>query len=122
MVVLGADVAGKTDADKFVAAVADAFYAVSDAIDGPDGDEITVALGEKFSELELDAMKTALTQTVFYKTPADAKALLDGDEFKEKMKAVTAFCESHELVKSPSVGYGADAGEVNLRFDSSYLK
>ncbi len=121
MVVVGKDVLEKPGSDKFVDAIAAAFYAVSDAIDADDGDEVLIALGKKFSDLDLDAMKEVVKQTVFYKTPEAAKQLMDGDEFKATMETVTKFCVSHELVESPSVGYGKDSGQVNLRFDSSYL-
>ncbi len=121
MIVIGKDSLAKPGADKFVNAVAAAFYAVSDAIDGEEGDEILVALGKKFSNLGLDQMKTVVEQTVFYKTPATARQLMAGDDFKATMKTVTDFCVSHGLVESPSVGYGEDSGEVNLRFDGSHI-
>ncbi len=122
MIVIGKDSLAKPGADKFVNAVAAAFYGVSNAIDSDEGDEVLVALGKKFSNLGLDQMKTVVEQTVFYKTPEAARQLMAGDEFKATMKTVTDFCIKHGLVESPSVGYGEDSGEVNLRFDSSYVK
>lgn len=122
MVVIGADSLAKPKADQFVKAVAAAFYAVNRAMEDPEtGDEVLVALGKKFSNLELADMREVVEQTVFYKTPAEAKSLLESPEFQETMKTVTEFCQSHELVTEPSVGYGADAGAVKLRFDASYL-
>jgi NitT/TauT family transport system substrate-binding protein len=126
MVVVGKDVMEKDGADKFVAAVAEAFYEVATAIDGTKrGDEILEALGKKFSRLGLEDMREVVQQTVFYSTPTEAKALLNGDEFKKNMQTVIKFCTSHDgLVNEAdvSVGYGADAGEVKLRFDASLLQ
>ena len=125
MVVVGKDKMGEPGADKFVAAVAEAFYEVGKSIDGTErGNEILVALGKKFSSLGLDDMKLVLEQTVFYQTPADAKALFESDTFKTNMQTVTDFCTSHDgLIKSEdvSIGYGADAGDVKLQFDASHL-
>lgn len=123
MVVVGTDVMEQPEAAKFVKAVAAAFYGVNEAIEDPEsGDEVLVALGKKFSNLELEAMKKVVEQTVFYKSSADAKSLLTGDEFKSTMETVTKFCIEHDLVKQePLIGYGADSGEVTLKFDASYL-
>ena len=121
MVVVGRDVLEQPGSDKFVQAVAAAFYAVSDALDAEGGDEVLVALGKKFSNLDLSQMKQVVEQTQFYKTPSAAADLMNGEAFQATMQTVTKFCESHGLVESPSVGYGPDAGEVNLRFDHSLL-
>jgi NitT/TauT family transport system substrate-binding protein len=124
MVVVGADSLEKADARKFVAAVIETFYEVGKAMEEPDkGDDVLVALGKKFSDLGLEDMRIATTQTAFYKTAGDAKALFNGSEFKNTMKTVVDFCTSHGLVAQDkvSVGYGADATDAKLRFDSSYL-
>ncbi len=123
MVVAGRDVMQREKADAFVKAVAAAFYAVNRAIEDPaQGDEVLVALGKNFSNLGLDDMRLVVQQTVFYKTPAEAKALLSSNEFKQTMETVTEFCVSHDLVKEPSVGYGPDSGETKLRFDGSWIE
>ncbi|MCA9198242.1 MAG: hypothetical protein KDA87_11920, partial [Planctomycetales bacterium] len=111
----------KPGAQEFIAAVCDAFYAVNQELEGDNSDEVLVALGAKFSKLELADMKTVVQQTQFYKTAAEGKALLNSDEFKTTMDTVKEFCESHDLVKGATIGFGSDAGEVNLKFDSSYL-
>jgi NitT/TauT family transport system substrate-binding protein len=124
MVVIGADSLGKPDSRKFVAAVAEAFYEVDKAMQDPkNGDDVLLALGKKFSNLGLEDMKTATTQTAFYKMPSDAKALFESEAFKSTMKTVTDFCTSHGLVGEDqvSIGFGSDSGEVKLRFDASYL-
>jgi NitT/TauT family transport system substrate-binding protein len=122
MVAVGRDSLQKPDAEKFIKTVIEAFYEVNRALDDPnDGDEVLVALGKKFSNLGLEDMRLVVQQTVFYKTPAEAQALLGGDEFQETMKVVTGFCVDHGLVTDPSVGYGPDAADVKLRFDASYI-
>jgi len=122
MVVIGKDALAKPGADNFLKAVNATFYAVSDALADPEkGDEVLVALGQKFSSLGLEDMKKVVQQTEFYKTPADAKALLEGDEFKATMKTVEEFCVGHELNTNPSVGFGPDATDAQLRFDASYI-
>lgn len=122
MVVIGGDSLAKPKAAEFLQAVSAAFYAVNQAIADPaEGDEVLVALGRKFADLQLDDMKLVVKQTQFYQTPAEARALLTGDEFKATMKTVEDFCVKHGLAENPSVGYGPAAGEVKLRFDASYL-
>ncbi len=122
MVVIGTDSLAKPKSEEFVKAVMAAFYGVNEALADPTrGDEVLVAVGKKFSNLGLEDMKQVVKQTEFYKTPAEAKALLESPEFQTTMKTVTDFCVEHELVSDPSIGYGPNAGEVKLRFDSSFL-
>ena len=124
MVVVGTDVMQQEKADAFVKAVAAAFYAVNEELADPTrGDEVLVALGKKFSNLELEQMKTVVEQTAFYSSPDDAKSLFTSDAFKATMKTVGDFCLKKGLIRSePSVGYGADAGEVTVSFDTSHLE
>ncbi|HEY6564149.1 MAG TPA: hypothetical protein VIY86_06605, partial [Pirellulaceae bacterium] len=122
MVAIGRDSLAKPGSEKFLKAVIAIFYRVNEELAGSRGDEVLVALGKKFSNLELDDMKQVVEQTVFYKTPEEAAALLDGGEFRSVMKLVEKFCVDHGLVTEPSVGYGSSAEGVRLRFDASYLK
>lgn len=122
MVVIGKDSLAKPSAEKFLRAVIETFYAVNRELESPQrGDEILVALGKKFSNLGLDDMKKVVQQTVFYKTPEEARALLTGDAFRQIMKTVEEFCVGHGLVQGATVGYGPDATDVSLRFDASYI-
>lgn len=122
MVAIGRDTLQQPGADKFVKAVIETFYAVNRELEDPSrGDEVLVALGKKFSNLGLDDMRLVVQQTVFYKTPAEAKALFGGDAFRQTMQTVTDFCVGHGLVADPSVGYGPEAADVKLRFDTSYI-
>lgn len=124
----------------FACAIIDTFYTVCRQIDDPKTHDATlIALGEKFSNLDLKSMETVVKQTLFYSTPEAGIKLLTGDEwatphagtkitgesFKKIMVRVLAFCESHEIVpKAPTIGYGdkKDAPDVLWRVDPSYVR
>lgn len=122
MVVAGQDSLAKPGGDRFAHAVIDTFYQVNQMLADPEtGEETLVALGSKFSSLGLEKMKTVVEQTQFYKTPADAKALFDGDELRETMGKVTGFCKDYQIIETvPAIGYTADA-EAPLVFTSQYI-
>ncbi|MFN3190410.1 MAG: hypothetical protein ACE361_07775 [Aureliella sp.] len=121
MVVVGRDVMAKPGADTFSKLIVDVFYAMNEELAKPDtGDEVLVELGRKFSQLELEDMKTVVQQTQFYKTAAEGKALMTSDEFKKTMETVEKFCTEQGLVESPSYGFGSESGS-QLLFDPSYL-
>lgn len=85
-------------------------------------DTTLVALGEKFSNLGAEEMKTVVKQTVFYSTPADGIELFTGAELPKTMETVVDFCVSHEIVGSkPTVAYGSGA-DAQLLFDPSYMQ
>jgi NitT/TauT family transport system substrate-binding protein len=123
MIVMGADALEKPGADKFLRAISEAFYQVSDKAhqDTPEGREVLVAIGKKFSNLGPEDMQLVIKQTVFYRTPSDAKALINGEDFKKVMDTVKDFCVNHGLVTDPSIGFGPDAGTAKLRFDISWM-
>ena len=123
MVVVGKDSLEREGAAAFVAVVCEAFYEVSKAIDDAErGDEVLVALGEKFSDLNLEDMKLVVQQTVFYKSPDEARELLTGDAFRNTMDIVGQFCRKHGLIQEePSIGFGQDAPNARLIFDATYL-
>jgi ABC-type nitrate/sulfonate/bicarbonate transport system substrate-binding protein len=110
----------------FACAIIETFYAVNKRIADPTTkDDTLVALGEKFSHLDLAAMKKVVQQTKFYSTPKDGLDILTGSEIKDLTKRVTDFCVKQEIVPSaPKVGYGtkAEAGAVALRLDPSYIR
>ncbi|MBI5387955.1 MAG: hypothetical protein HZA90_25105 [Verrucomicrobia bacterium] len=116
----------KPGGPEFACAVIDTFYAVNDRIAAPaTRDDTLVALGEKFSHLDLKAMKKVVEQTKFYSTPQAGLDILTGAELKTIMDKVVKFCVAHQITASaPKVAYGtkADAPGANLRFDPSYLK
>jgi hypothetical protein len=84
-----------------------------------------LAIGEKFSHLDLKSMKKVVQQTKFYGTPKEGLAILTGPELPKTMKKVVDFCVSHEITpKAPEVGYGTrqQAAGAALRFDPSYIQ
>jgi NitT/TauT family transport system substrate-binding protein len=111
---------------EFACAVIDAFYAINQRLTDPSlGDETLVAIGEKFSHLDLAAMKKVVQQTRFYGTPKEAIGLLTGAPLKSLTQRVVDFCVQQEIApRAPKVGYGtkAEAPGVSLRFDPSYLQ
>jgi len=110
----------------FACAVIETYYAINKRIADPaTKDDTLVALGEKFSHLDLAAMKKVVQQTKFYSTPKAALDLLTGAEIKSLTAKVTDFCVKQEITASaPKVGYGtkAQAAGANLRLDPSYIK
>jgi len=110
----------------FAGAVIETFYAINKRLADPaTKDDTLVALGEKFSHLDLAAMKKVVQQTKFYSTPKEAQDLLSGSEIKSLTKRVADFCVKQEITASaPKVGYGTktEAPGVNLRLDPSYIK
>lgn len=126
MVVVAQDALDRPKGKEFACAVIETFYAVSKRIEDPaTSDETLVALGEKFSHLDLESMKKVVQQTKFYKTSAEGLGLFAGAELPGIMDKVVAFCVSHEVVaKKPVVGYGdkAAAADAMLRFDPTYME
>ena len=124
MVTMAQDALDRPKGKEFACAVIDTYYAVNRRIADPaTRDDTLVALGEKFSHLDLDSMKKVVRQTRFYSTPDEALALLNGDELKATMKNVVGFCVSHEMVdEKPGIAYGGAPGKAALRFDPSYIE
>lgn len=122
MVVVGKDSLSKPSGKNFAMAILDVYYAINKRMaDRKTADETLVAIGAKFSSLQLDEMKKIVEQTSFYSTPDAAIALLESDKFqKETMPAVAAFCESHGIIaKKPSIGFSNPESQVN--FELEYL-
>lgn len=116
----------KPGGKEFACAVIDAFYAVNQRMaNAATRDDTLVAIGEKFSHLDLASMKKVVQQTKFYGTPKEALDLVTGTQIKTLTGKVIDFCVQQEITASaPKVGYGtkAEAAGVNLRFDPSYIK
>jgi len=110
----------------FAHAVIDTFYAINQRLaDSKLRDDTLVAIGEKFSHLDLASMKKVVEQTRFYGTPEAGLAVLTGEPTKAIMTKVTDFCVKQELVKSaPKLGYGTpgETPGVTLRFDPSFIR
>ncbi|MCA9260164.1 MAG: hypothetical protein KDA61_13225, partial [Planctomycetales bacterium] len=123
MVVVGKDSLEKTGGNDFACAVIDTFYRVNKMLaDADTGDETLVALGTRFSSLELEDMKVVVKETQFYKTPDAALTLLGSEAFQnETMPKVVDFCVDHDMVEQkPTVGFGK--ADAQLNFDDSYIK
>ncbi len=110
----------------FAHAVIETFYAINKRMaDETTRDDTLIALGEKFSNLNLQSMRKVVKQTKFYSTPEMGIEVLTSDATKKIMDVVNGFCLSHEIVpKKPSVGYGnmAGAGDAKLRFDPTFIQ
>ena len=112
--------------EAFACAVIDTFYSINRRMADPaTRDDTLVALGEKFSHLNLESMKKVVQQTRFYATPKEAADLFTGAELKALTQRVVNFCVQQEIVPStPKIGYGAksDAPRVALRFDPAHIR
>ncbi len=124
MVVVAQSSLTKPGGANFASAVADAFYQLNQRLaDESTRDDTLIAIGEKFSDLDLQAMRKVVQQTRFYETPEKAVALLQGDELKATMKKVLEFCVNYEVVsESPKIAYGPGAGAAHVRFDATYIE
>jgi NitT/TauT family transport system substrate-binding protein len=126
MVVVGKSSLEKPRGREFALAVVDTYYQLNKRLNAPaTRDDTLIALGEKFSNLNLQSMRKVVQQTKFYATPQDGLAVYTGDVLKETMKKVVKFCVDHGMVeKPPEVGYGAkeDAPTASLRFDQTFMK
>ena len=123
MVVVGQDSLKKPGGDRFAMAMTEAFYGVVDLMDDESTRRDTlVALGEKFSNLDADAMETVVEQTRFYKTPAEAAEVMAEGSLKATMDRVVDVSRRIGLVdNAPSIGYGGGAGG-DLIFDPQYVQ
>jgi ABC-type nitrate/sulfonate/bicarbonate transport system substrate-binding protein len=126
MIVVAQSSLDKTGGDLFAFALLDTYYAISKRLDMPETrDDTLVALGEKFSNLNLDSMRTVVKQTKFYGTPDEGLKILTDPRTVEIMNKVQKFCVDHEIVpKAPQIGFGTKttAANATLRFDASYLQ
>jgi NitT/TauT family transport system substrate-binding protein len=110
----------------FACAIIDTYYEVNKRLADPKtADDTLIAIGEKFSHLDLKAMKKVVQQTKFYATPKEGLAVLTGADIPKTMKKVVDFCVAHEITATaPKVGYGTkgEGAGAALRFDPSYIK
>lgn len=116
----------KPGGEAFACAVIDTFYAVNRRLaDTATRNDTLIALGEKFSNLNLQSMREVVKQTRFYATPEEGVRVLTSQETQGIMKRVVQFCVTHDIVKQPpTVAYGkaSGAGNVMLRFDPAYIE
>jgi len=125
MVVVGKRSLEKPGGKQFALAVIDAYYQLNKRLNNPaTRDDTLIALGEKFSNLDLASMRKVVQQTKFYGTPAEGIGVYTGDVLKDTMKKVVKFCVEHGMVEQPPVvAYGAEAtADAALRFDPSFMQ
>ena len=122
MVVVADDALQRPGGQSFACAVVEAFYEVNRLMENPaKADDTLVALGQKFSNLGLEDMKTVVTQTKFYKNAAEGMALFAKPDFQNTtMPAVVDFCAANGIVDTkPSIAFGQ--GDAQLRFEPLYM-
>ncbi len=127
LVVIGADVLDQPGGREFACALIDCYYQFNEMLQDPDRrDDLLVALGRKFSSLNLEEMKKATRQTRFYRTPKEGLALFGSDRFHKRMGSIVDLYGRLKILKGkpPTVGFGpADNGRgVNLRFDPTFIQ
>ncbi len=123
MVVVAKDALQRPGGTDFAGAVIETFYEINKMMADPkQGDETLIAIGEKFSSLQLDDMKEVVKQTQFYSTPDAAIELFTKEKFQnETMPQVVDFCASHGIVDSkPTLGFNDDGAQVN--FVTTYIE
>lgn len=123
MVVMSKESLAKPGGEAFAKAIVDVYYQLNKRLaDKATRDDTLIAIGEKFSDLDLQSMRKVVQQTKFYGTPEEGLAVFNGGEIKKTMEKVVAFCVSHQIIEGkPSVAFGKD-GDGALRFDASYIQ
>jgi NitT/TauT family transport system substrate-binding protein len=115
----------KQGGTNFACAISDAFYAVNRRLDDPaTRSDTLIAIGEKFSHLDLESMKKVVDQTRFYGNPRTGLDVLTSKATQDTMKKVLDFCVAKEITtKAPTIGYGdSTTAGVALRFDPSFIR
>ncbi len=124
MVVVAQKSLAKPGGKAFACAVIDTYYAVNRRMADPrTQDDTLIALGEKFSNLNLQSMRKVVQQTKFYSTPEQGLEVLTGKDLPETMQKVMQFCVKHAIVPKPlKLGYGHAASGAAFIFDPSYIR
>lgn len=126
MVVVAKASLEKPGGEAFAYALLDTYYSICERMrDQKTRDDTLVALGEKFSDLKLEAMKKVCQQTKFYDTPTSGINVYTGKAFSGIMVQVVDFCLRRDMFpKKPTIGYGSatELPNVDLCFDESYMK
>lgn len=122
-IVIAKDVLQKDKGKQFALALIETYYEVCKMMDDPkQADEIYVALGAKFSNLNAADMKLVCKQTRFYSSADSGLALMRSKKFRdETMPMVMDFCVTHKMIDTkPKIGYNDPLAQLN--FDDTYLK
>ena len=120
LVAVGNDSLVKPGGKAFAGCLADAFHRFNEKLNGPDRNDLLVALGEKFSNLGLEDMKVVVEQTKFYRTAAAAEELMTAPAFADEvMPRIAEFALARGLVDAaPTVSF--DGGDADLTFSTNY--
>lgn len=125
-IIVGQDSLDKPGGDKFVLALMDTYYGINKMLADPGKrDDTLVAIGQKFSSLDLATMRVVVQQTKFFATPEAGLDVLAGKRMKEVMDmVVSTWTTRGVLTNKPSVGYGSktDAPNAQFRLDPTYLE
>lgn len=115
----------------FAAALVETFYQINKRLADPaTADATLVALGAKFSNLDLEAMRKVVQQTKFYETPSAGIALFKSSEFPTTMDTVVDFCVANAITpRKPVVAFkggvrsgGPDWATADLVFDPTFME
>lgn len=122
MVVANRSALERAGGENAAKAIVEAFYECNRLLADPaTADDTLTAIGEKFSNLGLDSMRTVVEQTKFYATPAEAIALYEGPELKATMEKVVDFCFTQAIIdEKPQIAYPGSTSS-NLTFDTTYI-
>jgi len=125
MVVVAQESLDRPGGKKFACAVIDTFYELNKLLAAADTrDRALIALGQKFSNLDLQSMRKVVQQTRFYDTPAKAEELFVSSTLKDVMSKVVSFCLARSIVpRAPTVQFGEKKTDtVNLRLDPCFIR
>jgi len=126
MVVMAQASLDKPGGGEFACMVIDTFYQINRRMaDSATREDTLIALGEKFSNLDLESMREVVRQTMFYGTPQAGIDVLTKKETKDIMKIVVDFCVNHDIVpNAPAVGFGDKIAspDAAFRFDPTYIR
>ena len=115
-VVMGNDGLAKTGGEAAANCIADCYYTFNKRLqDQSQADKLYLALGAKFSSLNVEDMKTCCQQTKFYNTPVAGLTLFEGQPFRDTMKNVVHYYVEKKIVpKAPKIGFGDQTCAVEL--------
>lgn len=124
MVLVGNDSLSKEGGESFAKAVTETYYELNKLLSDPkEADVVTVAIGKKFSNLELDDMKNVLTKCKFFGTPDSARGVFDSEDWQKLMQEkVVPTSINVGIVKAdevPSIGFNDPSQSLN--FTTKYL-
>ncbi len=121
LVLVGNDSLAKDGGHEFATCVCDVFYSVNKLMKNEDTSDATyVALGSKFSNLDVNDMKLCCEEVKFFTNSNEGQSVFTGSDLPTAMKLVSKFCVDHEMVTTaPEIGYGDPRSQLN--FDPQFM-